>query len=233
MGPAAGIDSGNALMTGCVMSSPGPTQGRGAGAAAGCVDLVVEADMKPYDFLAMVPIIQGAGGCITNWLVPPPPPPPPPRLQSTHSGHRATPRRVTHPAASPTCIPSPCPPPPSSQSSCCHHSWYRRQRDCSISLLVPMDAAPSRKSLGHSPGSCHLRCLSVAKRNRRRGHGILGRRRPAAAAAAPEWPSLGRRADLKGADLKGAARAPGPWGARRARPSPGLGRPLGSTPWMP
>lgn len=33
----------------------------------GFVDLVVEADMKPYDFLAMVPIIQGAGGAITNW----------------------------------------------------------------------------------------------------------------------------------------------------------------------
>jgi hypothetical protein len=30
---------------------------------------VVEADMKPYDFLALVPIVQGAGGAITNWRV--------------------------------------------------------------------------------------------------------------------------------------------------------------------
>jgi fructose-1,6-bisphosphatase/inositol monophosphatase family enzyme len=25
--------------------------------------------MKPYDFLALVPIVQGAGGAITNWRV--------------------------------------------------------------------------------------------------------------------------------------------------------------------
>lgn len=25
--------------------------------------------MKPYDFLALVPIVQGAGGTITNWRV--------------------------------------------------------------------------------------------------------------------------------------------------------------------
>ena len=34
----------------------------------GCAQ-VVEADMKPYDFLALVPIVQGAGGAITNWRV--------------------------------------------------------------------------------------------------------------------------------------------------------------------
>lgn len=33
------------------------------------MDLVVEADMKPYDFLAMVPIVEGSGGVITNWKV--------------------------------------------------------------------------------------------------------------------------------------------------------------------
>lgn len=35
--------------------------------AAGHCDLVVEADLKPYDYLALVPIIEGAGGVITDW----------------------------------------------------------------------------------------------------------------------------------------------------------------------
>ncbi len=35
--------------------------------ASGFVDLVVEADMAPYDYLAHVPIIEGAGGVITDW----------------------------------------------------------------------------------------------------------------------------------------------------------------------
>ncbi len=37
--------------------------------AAGFCDLVVEADLKPYDYMAQVPIIQGAGGVITDWQV--------------------------------------------------------------------------------------------------------------------------------------------------------------------
>lgn len=39
--------------------------------AAGFCDLVVEADMKPYDFLALVPIVEGAGGLMTDWKVSP------------------------------------------------------------------------------------------------------------------------------------------------------------------
>lgn len=35
--------------------------------AAGHCDLVVEADLKPYDYMALVPVIQGAGGVITDW----------------------------------------------------------------------------------------------------------------------------------------------------------------------
>ncbi|GBG90151.1 hypothetical protein CBR_g50245 [Chara braunii] len=35
--------------------------------AAGFVDLVVEADMKPYDYMALVPVVKGAGGVITDW----------------------------------------------------------------------------------------------------------------------------------------------------------------------
>ncbi|KAF5832076.1 hypothetical protein DUNSADRAFT_12189 [Dunaliella salina] len=35
--------------------------------AAGHTDIVCEADLKPYDYMALVPIIKGAGGCITDW----------------------------------------------------------------------------------------------------------------------------------------------------------------------
>jgi len=35
--------------------------------AAGFVDLVVEANLKPHDVVALVSIIEGAGGKITTW----------------------------------------------------------------------------------------------------------------------------------------------------------------------
>nr|VFK27674.1 MAG: myo-inositol-1(or 4)-monophosphatase/inositol-phosphate phosphatase / L-galactose 1-phosphate phosphatase / histidinol-phosphatase [Candidatus Kentron sp. MB]VFK33047.1 MAG: myo-inositol-1(or 4)-monophosphatase/inositol-phosphate phosphatase / L-galactose 1-phosphate phosphatase / histidinol-phosphatase [Candidatus Kentron sp. MB]VFK75709.1 MAG: myo-inositol-1(or 4)-monophosphatase/inositol-phosphate phosphatase / L-galactose 1-phosphate phosphatase / histidinol-phosphatase [Candidatus Ke len=35
--------------------------------ASGFVDLVVEADLSPYDYFAQAPIIQGAGGVMTDW----------------------------------------------------------------------------------------------------------------------------------------------------------------------
>ncbi|CAN7256644.1 histidinol-phosphatase [Acidovorax sp.] len=35
--------------------------------AAGHVDLVVEAGLQPYDYLALVCLVEGAGGCITDW----------------------------------------------------------------------------------------------------------------------------------------------------------------------
>ena len=35
--------------------------------AAGFVDLVLEASLKPYDFCAMVPVVEGAGGAATDW----------------------------------------------------------------------------------------------------------------------------------------------------------------------
>jgi histidinol-phosphatase len=35
--------------------------------AAGFVDLVVEAGLKPYDYAALVPVIAGAGGSMTDW----------------------------------------------------------------------------------------------------------------------------------------------------------------------
>ena len=33
----------------------------------GFIDLVIEASLKPYDFSAMVPIVEGAGGIATDW----------------------------------------------------------------------------------------------------------------------------------------------------------------------
>ncbi len=35
--------------------------------AAGHADVVIEADLKPYDIVAMIPIVTGAGGCVTDW----------------------------------------------------------------------------------------------------------------------------------------------------------------------
>lgn len=35
--------------------------------ASGHTELVVEADMKPHDYLALVPVIENAGGVITDW----------------------------------------------------------------------------------------------------------------------------------------------------------------------
>ena len=35
--------------------------------AAGCADLVVEGGLKPWDVQALIPIVQGAGGVITDW----------------------------------------------------------------------------------------------------------------------------------------------------------------------
>ena len=35
--------------------------------AGGFIDLVVEAELKPYDFCALVPVVEGAGGVMTDW----------------------------------------------------------------------------------------------------------------------------------------------------------------------
>jgi myo-inositol-1(or 4)-monophosphatase len=35
--------------------------------AAGHVDLVVETELKPYDIMPLIPIIEGAGGVVTSW----------------------------------------------------------------------------------------------------------------------------------------------------------------------
>ena len=35
--------------------------------AAGQIDIVIETGLKPYDIVALIPIIEGAGGVITTW----------------------------------------------------------------------------------------------------------------------------------------------------------------------
>jgi len=35
--------------------------------ATGTVDAVVEAGLQPYDYLALIPVIEGAGGVMTDW----------------------------------------------------------------------------------------------------------------------------------------------------------------------
>jgi fructose-1,6-bisphosphatase/inositol monophosphatase family enzyme len=35
--------------------------------ASGHVDLAIECGLKPYDYWALIPIIQAAGGIITDW----------------------------------------------------------------------------------------------------------------------------------------------------------------------
>jgi inositol-phosphate phosphatase/L-galactose 1-phosphate phosphatase/histidinol-phosphatase len=35
--------------------------------ASGYIDVIVESGLKPHDFMALIPVIQGAGGVITDW----------------------------------------------------------------------------------------------------------------------------------------------------------------------
>ena len=35
--------------------------------AAGHVDLVIESGLKPYDIVALIPVVEGAGGIVTSW----------------------------------------------------------------------------------------------------------------------------------------------------------------------
>jgi len=40
--------------------------------AAGHIDLIIETELKPHDVLALIPIIEGAGGVVTTWENGPP-----------------------------------------------------------------------------------------------------------------------------------------------------------------
>lgn len=40
--------------------------------ALGQIDVIVECDLKPWDWAALLPVVQGAGGCLTDWQGRPP-----------------------------------------------------------------------------------------------------------------------------------------------------------------
>jgi len=40
--------------------------------ALGQIDVIVECDLKPWDWAALLPVIQGAGGLVTDWQGRPP-----------------------------------------------------------------------------------------------------------------------------------------------------------------
>ncbi|MCB2100144.1 MAG: histidinol-phosphatase [Rhodobacterales bacterium] len=84
--PCAALDQAWMYATSPTMFRPGPEReayGRLSGAvrqalygcdcyaygllSCGTVDLVCEATLMPYDYLALVPVIEGAGGIITDW----------------------------------------------------------------------------------------------------------------------------------------------------------------------
>jgi myo-inositol-1(or 4)-monophosphatase len=35
--------------------------------AAGSIDIAMDADLKPYDIAALIPIVEGAGGIVSTW----------------------------------------------------------------------------------------------------------------------------------------------------------------------
>lgn len=35
--------------------------------AAGFVDIIIEADLEPYDIVPLIPVVEGAGGVVSNW----------------------------------------------------------------------------------------------------------------------------------------------------------------------
>ena len=55
------------LVDGCLLSRFGGDCYAYGLLAMGFVDLVVEARLKPWDIQALIPIVQGAGGIVTDW----------------------------------------------------------------------------------------------------------------------------------------------------------------------
>ncbi len=55
------------LKQACANFQPGGDAYAYAMLASGNLDVVVDAHMKPYDYCALIPIIEGAGGIISDW----------------------------------------------------------------------------------------------------------------------------------------------------------------------
>ncbi len=58
----------NALESACGLVRYGTDCYAYALLAAGHIDLVVESGLKPFDIVALIPIIEAAGGIVTNWV---------------------------------------------------------------------------------------------------------------------------------------------------------------------
>lgn len=63
----ANLDDFERLRTGCYAAVWGADLYAYALLARGRVDLVCEASLQPYDYCAVVPVIEGAGGIVTDW----------------------------------------------------------------------------------------------------------------------------------------------------------------------
>lgn len=55
------------LRTSCANFQQGGDAYAYAMLASGNLDIVIDAHMKPYDYCALVPVVEGAGGIITDW----------------------------------------------------------------------------------------------------------------------------------------------------------------------
>jgi myo-inositol-1(or 4)-monophosphatase len=62
----------DALIARCLLDRYGGDCYNYAMLAAGFVDLVVEAGLKPFDIVPLIPILEGAGAVVTDWAGGPP-----------------------------------------------------------------------------------------------------------------------------------------------------------------
>ena len=62
----------DALIARCLLDRYGGDCYNYAMLAAGFVDLVVEAGLKPFDIVPLIPILEGAGAVVTDWSGSPP-----------------------------------------------------------------------------------------------------------------------------------------------------------------
>ena len=65
--PDADLDAATRLRTSCKMARYSIDCYAYCLIATGFVDVVAEANLKPYDFSALIPIVEGAGGVMTDW----------------------------------------------------------------------------------------------------------------------------------------------------------------------
>ena len=64
---ALGHDHSCGLLDGELSCWGDDTAGQVSTMPSAYTDIVMESDMNPHDFLALVPIVEGAGGCISDW----------------------------------------------------------------------------------------------------------------------------------------------------------------------